>query len=318
MQDPKTRTRLVAAESLVTHRSTETSPDKMLEAPAPAGLRQSARACLLERDLDRKVEVSRLLQERWCRGDLVLERDTELPQAFRPEPVTSPGLPDGLALTSPTKVRRRGLGTTEGKAAFVHAIAHIEWNAINLAWDAVWRFDGMPRAFYDDWTHVATEEAEHFAMLRGRLREFGRDYGDLPAHNGLWETAEATAHDLLARMALVPRVLEARGLDVTPGLIQKLLATGDEATAAILEVILRDEIGHVRIGSDWFHHMCRERSLAPAEAFEAAVTQYFRGRTKPLRDEEARRLRLLAGFREDELAAIERMAMRDMPPAGHW
>ena len=135
---------------------------------------------------------------------------------------------------------RRGFGTSAKLAAFVHAIAHIEWNAINLAWDAVWRFAGMPREFYDDWTRVASEEAKHFAMLRARLLELGSDYGRLPAHDGLWQTAEATRHDLLARMALVPRVLEARGLDVTPGMIVRLRGLGDHASADILATILEE------------------------------------------------------------------------------
>lgn len=165
----------------------------------------------------------------------------------------------------------------------------------------------MPRAFYDDWVRVAAEEAEHFAMLRARLLELGSDYGRLPAHDGLWQTCEATRHDLLARMALVPRVLEARGLDVTPGLIARLRRGGDDATASILDVILREEIGHVRIGSHWFHHLCEKRGLAPAAAFEDAIRQYFRGRIKAL-EPSALDLRAEAGFRRDELEALERLS----------
>lgn len=271
-----------------------------------SGLRRLARLCIEENDLDRKIDLTRRVAEAWRSGQLPLELDEDLPGREAP---LVPGLPPGLVLTSPIRVRRRGFGTPERLAAFVHAIAHIEWNAINLAWDAVWRFDGLPRDFYDDWTRVAAEEALHFSLLRARLRELGSEYGRLPAHDGLWETAEATRHDLLARMALVPRVLEARGLDVTPPLIAKLRDQGDEATASILEIVLRDEVGHVRIGSRWFHQLCRERGLQPAAAFEAAILQHFRGRTKAVDDAEARQLRLEAGFRQDELDVLARLAL---------
>lgn len=273
-----------------------------------SGLRHAARLCIEERDLDRKPALTREVRDAWQAGRLTLESDDELPATARTDVAMTPGLPEGLALTSPTRVRRRSFGSAAGIAAFVHAIAHIEWNAINLAWDAVWRFGRMPRDFYDDWVSVAVEEASHFAMLRARLLELGSDYGALPAHDGLWQTAEATRHDLLARMALVPRVLEARGLDVTPGLILKLRAGGDEATASILDMVLREEIGHVRIGSRWFHHLCRREGLEPAAAFEAAIREHFRGRTKALADD-ARQLRLEAGFREDELDAIARLSV---------
>lgn len=267
-------------------------------------LREAARRCVEESDLDRKVELTREAREAWIGGLLALD-DGGVPARGD---VLTPGLPAGLVLTTPTRVPRRSLGSTAGLAAFVHAIAHIEWNAINLAWDAVWRFGRMPREYYDDWSRVAAEEATHFAMLRARLRELGSDYGRLPAHEGLWQTAEATRHDLLARMALVPRVLEARGLDVTPGLIARLRSLGDEATASILDVVLREEVGHVRLGSHWFHWLCEQRGLEPAQAFEAAIREHFRGRTKPLVDASVRRRRTEAGFRDDELAALDRLA----------
>jgi uncharacterized ferritin-like protein (DUF455 family) len=277
--------------------------------PEGCGLRRAARLCVEERDLDRKVERTNAAWAAWADGRLALENDED----FRADDTMDPGLPAGLELTSPTRVKRRGFGTAAGLAAFVHAIAHIEWNAINLAWDAVWRFGAMPRAFHDDWARVAFEEASHFAMLRSRLVELGSDYGRLPAHAGLWQTAEATRHDVLDRMALVPRVLEARGLDVTPGLIAKLRARGDEATAAILAVVLREELGHVRTGSRWFHHLCDERGLAPAATFEAAIRRHFRGRPQPLVDPALRRQRTEAGFRDDELDALDRLAA--LP---HW
>lgn len=275
--------------------------------PGRPGLRGVARACLEECDLDRKVERTRAAYAAWTAGLLRREQEEELP----PTGPVQPGLPAGLELTSPTRVKRRSLGSPRGLAAFVHAIAHIEWNAINLAWDAVWRFPSMPEAFAGDWARVAFEEASHFAMLRGRLRELDSDYGRLPAHDGLWQTAEATRHDVLARMALVPRVLEARGLDVTPGLIERLRAQGDEATARILDVVLREELGHVRTGSRWFHHLCGQRGLAPAAAFEAAIREHFRGRPQAVVDPALRRQRKEAGFRDDELEALERLAARN-------
>lgn len=282
-------------------------------APQVHGLRHAARLCIEECDLDRKPALTSEVFGAWRAGRLALETNDELPPLARVHIAMTPGLPPGLPLTTPTRVRRRSFGSPAGLVAFVHAIAHIEWNAINLAWDAAWRFDAMPREYYDDWASVAAEEAKHFAMLRARLVELGSDYGELPAHEGLWQTADATRHDLLARMALVPRVLEARGLDVTPGLIVKLRASGDEATAAILDVVLREEVRHVRIGSHWFHHLCRERGLEPAQAFEASIREHFRGQTKALTDG-ARLLRIEAGFREDELEAIASLS----GPENHW
>jgi uncharacterized ferritin-like protein (DUF455 family) len=272
--------------------------------PRARGLRQAARLCIEETDRARKVSLTEAFALAWRRGELDLEDDADAPHDV------VPGLPTGLVLVPPTKVKRRGFGSSAGLAAFVHAIAHIEWNAINLAWDHAWRFGGMPREYVDDWVKVAAEEATHYSMLRRRLLELGSDYGRLPAHDGLWQTAHATRGDVLDRMALVPRVLEARGLDVTPGLITRLRAHGDEATASILDVVLADEIGHVRIGSRWFHWLCRERGLDPAAAFEDAITRHFRGRSQPVVDEALRAQRLEAGFLDGELEALERLARR--------
>jgi len=275
---------------------------------ARAGLRALSRSCVIERDRDTKVRASVELHEAWRRGGLPLEEGglaSFLEEAGGP---LSPGLPDGLVLTDPRRVPRRGFGTRAGLVAHIHAIAHIEWNAINLAWDAVWRFDAMPREYYDDWAGVAAEEAAHFAMLRARLVELGSDYGLLPAHAGLWEAAEATTHDVLDRMALVPRVLEARGLDVTPAMIARLREFGDEATASILDRILEDEVGHVRIGSRWFHHLCRERGLEPAAAFEDALRRLLRGRPRAVTDPRSLGLRADAGFRDDEMAVLAKLA----------
>jgi uncharacterized ferritin-like protein (DUF455 family) len=277
----------------------------MADARNDVSLRATARRCIEECDVDRKAACTFEAADAWRSGKLPVEANADLAATT---PGWKPGLPPGLLLTAPTQVSRRGFGNHAKLAAFVHAIAHIEWNAINLAWDAVWRFGGMPREFYDDWVRVAAEEAKHFAMLRERLLELGTDYGRLPAHDGLWQTAEATGHDLLARMALVPRVLEARGLDVTPALIEKLFRAGDQKTAAILEVVLREEVGHVLIGSRWFHQLCANRGLDPAEAFTDAIRKHFQGRTRPITDATSRQLRLQAGFREDELQALARLA----------
>src|SRR5690606_2677139 len=177
-------------------------------------------------------------------------------------------------LVHPRELPRRGFGTAEGRAAFLHAIAHIEFNAIDLGWDAVYRFRGMPAAFYADWVSVADDEARHFALLRARLRDLGHDYGDFDAHNGLWEMAEKTAHDALARMALVPRVLEARGLDVTPGMIARLRGP-DDATADLLEVILAEEVAHVAAG--------RRRNRASASSWPSTRARCCTARSTSMR-----------------------------------
>jgi uncharacterized ferritin-like protein (DUF455 family) len=208
-------------------------------------------------------------------------------------------------LVHPRELPRRGLGSAEGRAAFLHAIAHIELNAIDLAWDAVYRFRGLPDAFYADWVAVAADEARHFVLLRDRLRALGHDYGDFDAHNGLWEMCEKTAHDGLARMALVPRVLEARGLDVTPGMIVKLRALGDEATAQILELILREEVAHVAAGSRWYRWYCERAGIEPRARFAALLREYAGGYLHGPFNLQAR---LLAGFDEDELLALQRQA----------
>lgn len=185
-----------------------------------------------------------------------------------------PGRPVRPVLVSPREVPYRGLGSAEGRAALVHAVAHIEFNAVNLALDAALRFDGLPPAYYADWIGVARDEARHFGMLTARLAELGHVYGDFPAHNGLWEAAQKTAHDPVQRMALVPRVLEARGLDVTPGMIHRLREVGDARTADVLGVILDEEVAHVAIGSRWFRHLCDVRGLDPVSTFRSLLVEH--------------------------------------------
>lgn len=212
-----------------------------------------------------------------------------------------PGRPSTPTLVPPGQVKRRAMHTEQGRAALIHALAHIEFNAINLALDAVWRFSEMPVAYYHDWLQVAKEEAYHFSLLCTHLQKLGSDYGDFDAHNSLWEMVEKTQSDVLARMALVPRTLEARGLDASPPLKQKLLQAGDHAAASILDIILRDEIGHVAIGNRWYHWLCAQRGLDAISTFEQLCTQFQAPKLKPPFNMEARKQ---AGFSETELAYL--------------
>ncbi|HTH59107.1 MAG TPA: ferritin-like domain-containing protein, partial [Paraburkholderia sp.] len=198
-------------------------------------------------------------------------------------------------------LKHRSVATRHGHAALIHSLAHIELNAIDLALDLVWRFAGMPRDFYADWISVARDEALHFELLHAHLRSLGFEYGDFPAHNGLWEMAEKTKGDLLARLALVPRTLEARGLDASPPIRARLKQAGDDASAAILDVILRDEVGHVRIGNHWFRHLCRERGVDPHAAWRDLAVRYHAPRLRGPFNFDARRS---AGFDDAELDAL--------------
>lgn len=263
---------------------------------AVASLFDAARACLDAASPEAKLERTFAAAAAFACGELAIPAE-----APAPEPIRMPGRPATPKLVHPRELPRRGFGTDEGRAAFIHAVAHIEFNAIDLAWDAIYRFRGMPRDYYADWVSVANDEARHFAMLRVRLREFGRDYGDFDAHNGLWEMAEKTAQDGLARMALVPRVLEARGLDVTPGMIVKLRAIGDHATVAILETILREEIAHVAAGSRWYRWHCERAGVEPRARFRELLREHAGGVLHGPFNTEAR---LAAGFDDQELESL--------------
>lgn len=257
---------------------------------------EAADRCVNACGISEKIALTRQTAQAWDKGLLSLHAPDQ------PKPIAEPGRPSKLVLVLPSKVPKRRLGTADGLAILIHAIAHIEFNAINLAWDAVYRFRDLPEQFYSDWVAVATEEAHHFELLRERLNALGYDYGDWPAHNGLWEMAVRTATDPLMRMALVPRVLEARGLDVTPGIIKRLQQIGDEKTVAILEIILRDEIGHVAIGSRWFNYLCQQRGLDPEHTFRELAIQHFSGQIAGPFHYEARQQ---AGFTAAELRALE-------------
>ncbi len=268
-----------------------------LQWPAP-DLISSAAYCLAEPDPERKVRLTHDAARRWRAGELALR----VPPGWRP--VDEPGRPEHPKLVAPRELPARGLADLQARTALIHAVAHIELNAINLAWDAVQRFPTMPPAYHADWVQIAEEEAYHFGLMRERLQALGRDYGDFPAHDGLWTMARRTAADPLERMALVPRVLEARGLDVTPGMIERFRAAGDGDTAERLGIILRDEVGHVAAGSRWFRYLCAERGLEPHETYLALMKQHLRGRIQgPLNLADRRR----AGFDDTELEVLQGM-----------
>jgi uncharacterized ferritin-like protein (DUF455 family) len=266
-----------------------------------------AAGCLRITEAAAKVAASAAAAAAWRSGAL------ELREISLPVDSTVAGLPSSLRLVSPTEVPRRRLRGHAGTAPLVHALAHIEFNAINLAWDCIARFPGLPRDYYDDWVDVAAEEAEHFALLRGRLVALGHDYGDFPAHSGLWDMAVKTAGDPLARMALVPRFLEARGLDAAPAMIDKLERAGDAASASIVRRILADEVGHVGVGTRWFRHLCDERGLDPEREFFRLLDVHGAGIPRGALNDGAR---TRAGFTRTEIAGLERRQSAARPPPG--
>ena len=253
--------------------------------------------CLMECDPIKKIERTQQFAQQVKAGAFDFKG-----QRTAPEAINTPGRPEKPEMIDPRKVPRRRLGSTKGRAALFHALAHIEFNAINLGLDAIYRFADMPGTFYSDWAKVAEEEAFHFSLLIEHMATQGFAYGDFPAHNGLWDMAVKTAGDVMARMALVPRVLEARGLDVTPSIIVRLEKIGDERGVEILSTILRDEITHVEIGNHWFNYCCEQRNLAPFETFKALLIKYAEGRVRGPFNESARKQ---AGFTEQELEALK-------------
>ena len=259
----------------------------------------AAQACIAADTIEAKISLTNTAALAFKFGQLSIDPWPG------PDPIVEPGRPELPKLGSPLHVPRRKLTTPEGRGALIHAMAHIEFNAINLAWDAVYRFRDLPLQYYQDWVQVAEEEAYHFQLLRGHLNFLGYDYGDFEAHNGLWDTAKHTAHDVLTRMALVPRVLEARGLDVTPAFIQRLRDIGDKEGAKILEIILRDEIGHVAIGTRWFVFVCEQRGLDREITFQNLVSTHM---LKRIKGPFYRDARIQAGFNENELQYLESIA----------
>ena len=221
------------------------------------------------------------------------------------EPAGLPGRPERPALVAHTRLKPRSAQSREGRAALLHSLAHIELNAIDLALDICWRFAGLPQVFYRQWLQVAREEALHFELLRDHLATLGYRYGDFDAHDGLWQMAERTRHDLLARLALVPRTLEARGLDASPAVKAKLLAAGDGRGGEILDLILRDEIGHVAVGNHWYRWLCAQRGLDPLASYAELALHHGAPRPRGPFNLEARRA---AGFDEAEMAALGTIA----------
>jgi len=262
--------------------------------PGPSAvpsLRAAVLGPLCETDAVRKAERSAAL-------------DDHLPIAPAQHIDAPPGIPGRPArprLLPHTRLRQGAVGQPEGRARLLHSIAHIELNAIDLALDIIWRFPGMPEDFYRDWLRVAREEAHHFLLLRAHLVGLGFDYGDFDAHNGLWEMAERTRDDLLARLALVPRTLEARGLDASPGVRAKLVGAGDVRAGEILDLILAEEIGHVAIGNRWYRHVCAQRGLDARRVYAELAQRYDAPRPRAPFNLSARRA---AGFDEDELADL--------------
>ncbi len=241
----------------------------------PATLCHAATQVLKEPSPAVKVELTRRFSTAWNDGMISAIGDQKPPDR--------PARPEKPELKHPNDMPRRGKGGVAGKRAFIHAIAHIELNAIDLAWDIVCRFTHleMPRAFYDDWVSVARDEAEHFDLLSMRLAALESHYGAMAAHDGLWEAATTTKDDLLERLAIVPMILEARGLDTTPVAVQRLKQARDFETATLLQKIGDEELPHVAAGVRWFEYLCKQRSLDPIPTFRAIAANRYAGRIKP-------------------------------------
>ena len=256
-----------------------------------------AAACLHSGNVDEKLALTHQAWRKLENGELSL-----LP-ASPVAPIEQVVFPDKPVLLPPRAMPKRKLGSADGIGAFFHAIAHVEFVAIYLAWDLLYRFRGLPDQFYQDWLRVADEEAQHFELIRTHLRAMNLAYGDLPAHSGLWDHAKDTADDLLARLAMVPRCMEARGLDVTPAIIAKFKNIGDDASVALLTRILTDEVGHVERGSYWFKFVCAQQGVEPEAKYRQIIEQYYLG-GKP-KGPFNREMRIIAGFSDAELDWLE-------------
>ena len=276
---------------------------------AVIALYSQLQAALLATDPTQKCVLTQALHQAAMAGELRWDTDAPCLDFARA------GQPDKPVLVDPKQVKPRKMATPEGYAALLHAVAHIEFNAINLALDAAYRFRGIAPEFQLDWLRVAAEEAQHFCLMRERLQAHGFDYGDFEAHNHLWDMAYKTAYDPLLRMALVPRVLEARGLDVTPAMRAKIEQKGDTETCAVLDIIYRDEVGHVKVGNEWYHHLCRQRGLDALDLFKQLIQRYdlflFRGHLNI----EARER---AGFSAFELSLLQDFQAAQSPQSSQW
>lgn len=273
-----------------------------------SSLVEGAYAVLTCADADEKAQLAHRVAEAWRASALPLLPANGATIAMPDRPAR----PEAPLLLAPRDMPRRSFKGQRGRIALLHSLAHIELNAIDLAFDLVGRFAkaDVPRAFFDDWVSVGDDEARHFAMLQARLAALGACYGDLPAHDGLWQAATETQHDLMARLAVVPLVLEARGLDVTPGMIERLEAANDSESAAVLRTIYRDEQDHVRAGTVWFGHLCHAAGVEPRARFQALVRRHFRGALKPPFNETARRA---AGLEPDFYGPLAEIRPRRQP-----
>ncbi|PRC91473.1 hypothetical protein S2091_3751 [Solimicrobium silvestre] len=270
-------------------------------------LRHLALNALELTDPTQKVAQTQVLYEKQQAGHIALDIHHQFAAHAGAQ---IPGRPEKPELVPPLQVKRRTMRTPEGRAILLHALCHIEFNAINLALDAIWRFPGMPADYYVDWLKVAAEEALHFSLLAEHLTTLGYAYGDFPGHDTLWEMVAKTQEDVLARMALVPRTMEARGLDAAPSTRNKLAQVGDDAGAAIIDIILRDEIGHVAIGNRWFAYLCLQRDLEPIACYASLAERYAAPKLRAPFNLDARRA---AGFTEAELQALQDSTERTQP-----
>ena len=260
-------------------------------------LRHEALRLLALTDPDQKRDGVMALYQRFMNGQVVVDVNLVLSENHQ----VIPGRPQRPLLVNPAQVQRRSMHTLEGRAVLIHALAHIEFNAINLALDAVWRFAAMPNQYYADWLQIAKEEAYHFDLLHRHLQALGYYYGDFPAHNSLWEMVQKTIDSPLARMALVPRTMEARGLDALPPILDRLVQVKDQAAVDILEIIYCDEIGHVQIGNRWFNYLCQLEKLDPVATYAELAKKYRAPKIKGPLNIKARKE---AGFTDDELLAL--------------
>ncbi|MCH9699469.1 MAG: ferritin-like domain-containing protein [Gammaproteobacteria bacterium] len=256
--------------------------------------------CLHYSTLNEKVMLSRHAAQLAKQSVLSFDRQSTVKSI---DQVSFPGKP---VLVAPKALPRRRLGTLNGRIALLHAVAHIECYAIYLAWDIIYRFDNQPQQFYLDWLSVAADEARHFAMIKQRLQDLGSDYGQLPAHQGLWDVAVDTADNLLARLALVPRYMEARGLDATPGMVERLTMHGDLESAALLQQIVDEEVAHVGFGSKWFDTICQQRGLDSEATYFNLLQRYLNG---DVRGPFNHSLRKLAGFSDDEIKRLTKLSV---------
>ena len=264
-------------------------------------LREASLAILANTDVQSKLSQLVSLFDEYQAGQVVINISSNVDSQNN----CLPGRPTKPELVAPKFVPKRKMDTVEGRAILWHSLAHIEFNAMNLALDAIWRFPDMPKAYYEDWLRVAKEESYHFSLINARLQSFGFSYGDFPAHNSLWEMVERTTDSVIARMALVPRTMEARGLDAVPEIRDRFKQIKDDRAVEILEIILHDEIGHVLVGNRWFNFLCANENISPIATYRELAEKY---RAPTLRGPFNFEARERAGFTSEELELLESLS----------